>query len=299
MDSNRFHHAEQFSRWRPDLYPISCTLDQVDRAVAYDLDYDLSRGQAGLSYSLSARRFFDGCTRGGSPGIFGYSGGKGSSPRPASRSSCHQVIAVARVPTSASIGAHASPVFARISGTDVTVKACGSTSSNSSHRTGMDTGAPGNGRAEYAEAMVRSRFAWLKSTKIFSPRSSFHQAVVTNSGSVRSSRRAIAITPWRTSRNSSSGSTRAYTCNPREPDVFTWATNPASAITSRNACAAVTTSANDRPGCGSRSMRNSSGLSLFSVRTGQGWKVRAFICTAQTAVATSSIANWGWERPAG
>src|SRR5690625_2517538 len=143
MDSNRFHHAEQFSRWRPDLYPISCTLDQVDRAVAYDLDYDLSRGQAGLSYSLSARRFFDGCTRGGSPGIFGYSGGKGSSPRPVSRSSCHHDIAVASVPTWSSIAAQASPEASRICGTVCTVRSWGSTSSSSSQRTGMDTGAPG------------------------------------------------------------------------------------------------------------------------------------------------------------
>ncbi|HLS25283.1 MAG TPA: ATP-dependent DNA ligase [Beutenbergiaceae bacterium] len=38
LEGNRFRHAVQFVRWRPDRDPLSCTLDQVDRAVAYDLD---------------------------------------------------------------------------------------------------------------------------------------------------------------------------------------------------------------------------------------------------------------------
>lgn len=38
LEGNRFRHAVQFVRWRPDRDPASCTLDQVDRAVGYDLD---------------------------------------------------------------------------------------------------------------------------------------------------------------------------------------------------------------------------------------------------------------------
>ena len=45
-----------------------------------------------------------------------------------------------------------------------------------------------------APAMVRSRFAWLKSMKMRSPRSSFHQFMVTLSGIRRSSSRPAAMT---------------------------------------------------------------------------------------------------------
>lgn len=38
LEGKRFRHAVQFVRWRPDREPTSCTLDQVDRAPAYDLD---------------------------------------------------------------------------------------------------------------------------------------------------------------------------------------------------------------------------------------------------------------------
>lgn len=37
LEGNRFRHAVTFVRWRPDREPASCTLEQVDRAVAYDL----------------------------------------------------------------------------------------------------------------------------------------------------------------------------------------------------------------------------------------------------------------------
>ncbi len=71
----------------------------------------------------------------------------------------------------------------------------------------METGAPGIGRREYAEAMVRSRQFWLKSTKMRSPRSSFHQAVVTPSSRFSSSR-PKPIAACRTSPNSQSGRIR-------------------------------------------------------------------------------------------
>ncbi|HHU38845.1 MAG TPA: ATP-dependent DNA ligase [Propionibacterium sp.] len=38
LEGRRFRHAVQFVRWRPDREPTSCTLDQVERAPAYDLD---------------------------------------------------------------------------------------------------------------------------------------------------------------------------------------------------------------------------------------------------------------------
>ena len=40
------------------------------------------------------------------------------------------------------------------------VQSCGSASATSSHVSGVDAGAPGLGRSEYAHAMVRSRAFW-------------------------------------------------------------------------------------------------------------------------------------------
>ncbi|MBK8469540.1 MAG: ATP-dependent DNA ligase [Actinomycetales bacterium] len=37
LEGHRFRHAVTFLRWRPDRDPESCRLDQIDRAVAYDL----------------------------------------------------------------------------------------------------------------------------------------------------------------------------------------------------------------------------------------------------------------------
>jgi hypothetical protein len=70
--------------------------------------------------------------------------------------------------------------------------------------------------------------AWLKSTKMRSPRSSFHQFVVTRSGIRRSSSRPAAMTACRTSRNSCVGSIGQNTWMPRLPLVFSHASSPAS-----------------------------------------------------------------------
>ncbi len=43
LEGIRFRHAVTFVRWRPDRDARSCTLDQVDRAIAYDLDAVLAR----------------------------------------------------------------------------------------------------------------------------------------------------------------------------------------------------------------------------------------------------------------
>ena len=53
------------------------------------------------------------------------------------------------------------------------------TSASCSQVIGVLTGAPGRARRLQALAIVRSRLFWLKSMKIRSPRSSFHQFVVT------------------------------------------------------------------------------------------------------------------------
>lgn len=37
LEGWRFRHAVTFLRWRPDREPTSCTLDQIERAPAYDL----------------------------------------------------------------------------------------------------------------------------------------------------------------------------------------------------------------------------------------------------------------------
>src|SRR4051812_3671886 len=42
MEGPRFRHTAQFKRWRPDRDPRSCTYDQLDRPVSYDLAQLLS-----------------------------------------------------------------------------------------------------------------------------------------------------------------------------------------------------------------------------------------------------------------
>jgi ATP-dependent DNA ligase len=37
MEGSRFRHTTQFKRWRPDRTPESCTYDQLERPVRYDL----------------------------------------------------------------------------------------------------------------------------------------------------------------------------------------------------------------------------------------------------------------------
>jgi ATP-dependent DNA ligase len=37
MEGSRFRHTAQFRRWRPDREPESCTYEQLDRPVRFDL----------------------------------------------------------------------------------------------------------------------------------------------------------------------------------------------------------------------------------------------------------------------
>ena len=43
MEGNRFRHTAQFNRWRPDREPRSCTYEQLDEPVSFDLG-DILRG---------------------------------------------------------------------------------------------------------------------------------------------------------------------------------------------------------------------------------------------------------------
>ncbi|MEV7006290.1 ATP-dependent DNA ligase [Streptosporangium sp. NPDC051022] len=43
MEGSRFRHTAQFRRWRPDRDPGSCTYEQLERPVSYDLDDILAR----------------------------------------------------------------------------------------------------------------------------------------------------------------------------------------------------------------------------------------------------------------
>ena len=130
--------------------------------------------------------------------------------------------------------------------------------------------------------MVRSRQFWLKSTKIRSPRSSFHQSTVTPS-SRRASSRPKPIAACRTSRNSQRGSIRTKMWMPRLPEVFGVAdaarAPPAARARRRPPARRRRTSC---PGCGSRSMRSSSGRSTSLRRTGHGWKVSVPMCAHHT-----------------
>ena len=38
MEGTRFRHTTQFKRWRPDRSPESCTYEQLEEPVSYDLD---------------------------------------------------------------------------------------------------------------------------------------------------------------------------------------------------------------------------------------------------------------------
>ena len=46
MEGRRFRHTTQFARWRPDRDPRSCTYDQLEEPVKYDLG-EILGGAAG------------------------------------------------------------------------------------------------------------------------------------------------------------------------------------------------------------------------------------------------------------
>jgi hypothetical protein len=96
--------------------------------------------------------------------------------------------------------AQGSPSPRNRSGTVVIVNASGRQPSTSAQASGVETRPSGVGRTEYAEATVRSKAFWLKSTK--TPcRSSFHQRAVAISGARRSTSRATVSAARRTCLN--------------------------------------------------------------------------------------------------
>ena len=46
MEGQRFRHTTQFVRWRPDREPRSCTYDQLQVPVSFDLAAVLGNGKA-------------------------------------------------------------------------------------------------------------------------------------------------------------------------------------------------------------------------------------------------------------
>ena len=148
--------------------------------------------------------------------------------------------------------------------------------------------------------MVRSRAFWLKSTKMRSPRSSFHHLVVTRSGIRRSSSRpnaiaAVAYVGERPARLDPQVDVDAAVARRLgEPAVAELVEQHAGP---RRATRAA--SAKSVPGCGSRSMRSSSGCSTSSRRTGHGWNVMVPICAAQAATAGSVGQTSSATRPDG
>jgi ATP-dependent DNA ligase len=38
MEGSRFRHTVQFDRWRPDRDATSCTFEQLEKPIAYDLN---------------------------------------------------------------------------------------------------------------------------------------------------------------------------------------------------------------------------------------------------------------------
>ena len=42
MEGDRFRHTAQFVRWRPDRVPVSCSYDQLERPVRFDVDQVLA-----------------------------------------------------------------------------------------------------------------------------------------------------------------------------------------------------------------------------------------------------------------
>ena len=55
MEGVRFRHTAQFNRWRPDRDPRSCTYEQLEEPVKFDLA-DILSITPGMSTSASVER---------------------------------------------------------------------------------------------------------------------------------------------------------------------------------------------------------------------------------------------------
>ena len=103
-------------------------------------------------------------------------------------------------------------------------------------RTASTPARPDAARTHHAPNTVLCGAFWLKSTKMRSPRSSFHHASVTTSGWRRASSRANATAPKRTWYGSQRGASRRYTWMPCLPVVFGKPTMPSSSSSARTRC---------------------------------------------------------------
>jgi hypothetical protein len=129
--------------------------------------------------------------------------------------------------------------------------------------------------------------AWLKSTKMRRPRSSFHQSTVTASGIRRalSPRRDDGVADVEELVRRLDGAEHvdaaiAAGLQPRfEPGLAQHVAQHRSDGRGIREIGA---------GCGSRSMRSSTGLSVSAASEAHGWNTTVFICTAQTMAAASS-----------
>src|SRR5438477_11620644 len=100
-----------------------------------------------------------GATRGGSPGIFGYTGGHAASGSPAAVS--RACIASKGSIDCGAISAHGSPLKVSRSGTVAMVSTSGWIASSSAHWKGVDTCAPGRARTDHAPKIVLVGAFWL------------------------------------------------------------------------------------------------------------------------------------------
>jgi ATP-dependent DNA ligase len=48
MEGRRFRHTAPFRRWRPDREPTSCTYEQLERPIAFDLE-EILAGRSGVA----------------------------------------------------------------------------------------------------------------------------------------------------------------------------------------------------------------------------------------------------------
>ena len=196
VQGHRFRHGTKFIRWRDDKNPADCTW----RELRPPRDPS-APGSRRSSARPSARR--------------------GSRPRRSKRG--RRDGGLRHMPR---IG---SPTASIRAAHRLQVNASGSTAATSSQRSGAETRASGVGRTEYADAIVRSRAFWPKSTN--TPTRSATRHVVVATAGRRSAARPPRRAPWRSAARPGSGRSRligARMCSPVEPDVFGYDRSPSS-----------------------------------------------------------------------
>ena len=165
VQGTRFRHGTKLLRFRPDKDPSSCTWAELRpprepagrrSGICSAVSSDHPASRLPQSALLRAR---DGCTRGGSPGIFGKFGGYGASPTPGRLVALDPLEQHPRSQTVSSMPACTSPSLANRAGMVASVKSSVSTSGSSSQVTGADTGRVGTrpdrvGRGDRAVAGV-------------------------------------------------------------------------------------------------------------------------------------------------